>query len=74
MRGTELFFTQTHCDRCKKPLIPARIMSWFTKETICMACNKKEQDLRATLPDHGRDWEGCGYVPEPKAYTKSCSL
>ena len=72
MRGTEPFFTQTHCDRCQEPLV-ARIMSWFTKETICMACSKKERDLRATLPDHGKDWEGCGYVPEPGAKLKEMS-
>ena len=63
MRGQEPFFTQTHCDRCQKPLVPARIMSWFTKETICMDCSKKEKELRAKLPNHGRDYEGCGYVP-----------
>ena len=63
MRGQEPFFTQTHCDRCQKPLVPARIMSWFTKETICMDCSKKEKELRAKLPNNGRDYEGCGYVP-----------
>ena len=68
MRAGDPFFTQTNCDRCGNPL-PVRIMSWFTKETICMTCSGKEQELRATLPDHGSDFEGCGYIPVPHSFT-----
>ena len=62
MRGGDQFFTQTHCDRCPNPL-PVRILSWFTRETLCMDCSKKEQELRKKLPDMGKDYEGCGYIP-----------
>ena len=58
------FFTQTRCDRCGKEL-EARTMSWFTKETICLDCSKKEQVIKAKLREKGlADGEGCGYIPE----------
>ena len=58
----DTFFTQQNCDRCNSPL-KVRIMSWFTNETICLECSGKEKEIRSTLPDHGKDYEGCGYVP-----------
>ena len=64
MRVDDPFFTQKTCDRCGKPLMPARIMSWFMKQTICMDCSAHERELRDQLPDHGKDYEGCGYIPE----------
>jgi hypothetical protein len=39
-------------------------MSWFTRETICMDCADKELELRKKLPDMGRAYEGCGYIPK----------
>ena len=57
------FFTQKTCDRCGGPL-PVRTMSWFTDETICGNCSKKEREIRDKLPNQGRDREGCGYIPE----------
>lgn len=60
----DTFFTQTNCDRCHAPL-KGRIMSWFTDETICIEkCSKEEQELKAKLPNGGREHEGCGYIPE----------
>jgi hypothetical protein len=38
-------------------------MSWFNNDTICMHCKDKETEIRKTLPDHGKSYEGCGYVP-----------
>ena len=60
------FFSQNKCDRCPNSLI-ARIMSWFTNETICMECAKKEGEIKKALRANGIDnaMEGCGYVPDP---------
>jgi len=57
------FFTQKHCDRCNA-VLKVRTMSWFTEETICMLCKDEEQKIRASLPNHGASYEGCGYVPD----------
>ena len=59
------FFNQERCDRCHSPL-KIRIMSWFNEDTICMDCSDKEADIRAQLPDNGREYEGCGYIPKVK--------
>ncbi len=40
---SDTFFTQTNCDRCKKPLTGTRIMSKFNKDCICEECLKKEK-------------------------------
>lgn len=60
------FFHQKNCDRCNAEL-KARIMSWFTTETICMECSVKEGEIKAGLPDGGRLLEGCGYVPKTES-------
>lgn len=59
---TDDFFTKYLCDRCNGPM-PIRTMSWFNNDTICMHCKNKETELRKTLPEHGKSYEGCGYVP-----------
>ena len=56
------FFNKKNCDRCGNKLF-ARTMSWFTDETICMDCSKKEDALKQQLPDGGKSFEGCGYFP-----------
>ncbi|MGA2296061.1 MAG: gamma-glutamylcyclotransferase [FCB group bacterium] len=56
------FFTQSQCDRCGNNLY-ARIMSFFTTETICLDCSLKEDELKQNLPDGGKSYEGCGYIP-----------
>ena len=61
MRDT--FFEQSNCSRCGQKL-SARIMSWFNNDTICMDCSTKEKELRKKLPDGGRAYEGCGYIPK----------
>ena len=63
---TDTFFLQKRCDRCNAEL-HARIMSWFTKETICLDCSAKEDRLKKALQQEGRnpsDFEGCGYIPK----------
>ena len=60
---SDTFFSASDCSRCGGPLT-ARIMSWFTNETICMKCSQQEGVIRSFLPDNGDAYEGCGYVPE----------
>lgn len=38
------FFSQTHCDRCGKPLTDGRTMSMYNTECICMECKRKETE------------------------------
>ena len=64
MRG-DLFFDSKECMRCSKPLA-SRILSWFNSDVICMTCCDKEREVRKALPDHGKNYEGCGYIPEIK--------
>ena len=61
------FFTQDHCDRCGSKKMQARTMSWFTNETICMECKRKETELNKELREQGENpakYEGCGYIPK----------
>ena len=63
---TDAFFTKTSCDRCSGGL-QVRTTSWFTEETICMDCSKKEQEIKEAIKARGEDpraYEGCGKVPE----------
>jgi len=61
----DTFFTTKNCDRCKNDLGRTRIMSWFTTETICIDCSRKEGELKRKLRESGKsDMEGCGYVPQ----------
>ncbi len=57
------FFEKENCDRCGNSL-KIRIMSWFTDDVICPNCSEKESVVRRHLPDGGRDFEGCGYLPK----------
>jgi len=57
------FFSKTKCDRCAKDL-KAFTMSWFTDEAICMDCSEQETQIKKKLPEGGKDYEGCGYLPE----------
>ncbi len=62
-----------NCDRCLQSLAKGGgcsvyTTSWFTTETICMDCKAKEQEIRKHLPNHGHDFEGCGYIPTEKDY------
>lgn len=54
---------QEKCDRCGNSLNGMSIMSWFTTEIICNDCSKKDRDIRFTLPNHGFDYEACGFIP-----------
>jgi hypothetical protein len=58
----DTFFRQTNCDRCNSEL-SVRKMSWFNEDTLCMDCIDKEKLIRSQLPENGRTYEGCGYIP-----------
>ncbi len=57
------FFTQKYCDRCNA-ILHSRTMSWFTDETLCMDCSIDESNIKRKLPDNGKTYEGCGYIPK----------
>ena len=59
------FFEKQNCDRCGTKL-NARTMSWFTEETICLNCSESEAEIKKQLPESGRHFEGCGYLPNIK--------
>lgn len=66
----DTFFTQTHCDRCGKPLTSGRTMSMFNTQTICLACadaERKRDDYktacdaeRAAVAAGNRNFAGIG--------------
>ena len=60
------FFDAKFCERCGMDLSKsARIMSWFTEQTICMECSNKESTIKLKLRESGRnDMEGCGHIPD----------
>ena len=65
---TDTFFANKPCDRCGGDL-QVRTMSWFTEETICIDCMRKETEIKEALKAQGkdpRDYEGCGHVPKIK--------
>ena len=67
--GDRFFETRT-CGRCGQDLECARTMSWFTTQTICMACSVEETEIKAALMAAGEDprqYEGCGHVPKVQA-------
>lgn len=60
------FLFLKECERCGCSL-QSRGMSWFTLQTICGDCLRKERALRRQMREQGKDpdrLEGCGYVPE----------
>jgi hypothetical protein len=59
----DTFFIKKNCDRCNSE-IKVRTMSWFTNETICIECSIAETEIKRRLPDNGKNYEGCGYLPK----------
>jgi hypothetical protein len=69
------YFIQPFCDRCDKDLSEERAMSFFTGETICLDCCRKEEEIMATLreivgPDADLVYQGCGFLPKPNGVRK----
>ncbi len=65
MRMAERLRHKVRCDRCKELFHGVHILSWFTMETLCMACSGKETELKVKLRAAGKAdaMEGCGYIP-----------
>jgi len=68
MSPISTYFIQPFCDRCEESLSNGRRMSFFTKETICLDCFKKEEEIRTKIvEDVGEEadleYDGCGFVP-----------
>jgi hypothetical protein len=64
-----------NCERCGKSLrsglTATFILSWFTEQTICMACSDEEHRIKRALRESGQsDHEGCGYVPDVSGFMK----
>lgn len=58
-------YAHDRCDRCGA-ITSARTASFFTEDTICMACLAQESRLMAELRSAGVDvaiLADCGYVP-----------
>jgi len=68
----DIFFLQKDCDRCKGSLEEGRAISFFTRETICMECSRKEDEIRQRIRERDKDSDadmiyfGCGVVPKIK--------
>ena len=66
------FFIQKSCDRCGASLEAGRTMSFFTKETLCLECSKKEDEIRQKIREQDGDpnadlkYENIGIVPKVK--------
>ena len=64
------FFIQKSCDRCRGSLNGGRSMSFFTKQTLCMECSAKEDEIRKRIREQDGDlnadlkYEGVGVVPK----------
>jgi hypothetical protein len=68
MPPISLYFIQSSCDRCGAKLSEGRAMSFFSKETICVECSRKEEEIRAKIrQEMGVDadlvYQGCGFLP-----------
>jgi len=71
MPPRSLYFIQHFCDRCNGEFSKGRVMSFFTRETICLDCSRKEEEIRAKIREDagaGADleYEGCGFLPKAK--------
>ena len=64
------FFIQKNCDRCGASLEAGRAMSFFTRETLCLECSKKEDEIRQKIRERDGDpnadlkYQNIGVVPK----------
>jgi hypothetical protein len=75
MSPISTYFIQPYCDRCEESLSEDRRMSFFNKETICLDCFKKEEEIRTKIiEDVGEEadleYDGCGFVPRVREIRK----
>ena len=69
-------FIQSSCDRCKAELTERRVMSFFSNETICLGCSRKEGEIRAKIrkkegADADLKYQGCGFLPKVEVEHKA---
>jgi hypothetical protein len=62
-------FIQPYCDRCDEELSEGRMMSFFSDETICLECSRKEEEIRKKIrqelgQDADLEYRGCGFLPK----------
>ena len=68
----DIFFLQKDCDRCQASLEEGRAISFFMRETICMECSRKEDEIHQKIRERDKDpdadmiYFGCGVVPKIK--------
>ena len=71
MSPISVYFIQPYCDRCEGDLSKGRTMSFFTGETICLECSRKEEEIRAKIQEEvgaeaDLEYERCGFLPKVK--------
>ena len=75
MSPRSVYFIQYFCDRCEAKLKQGRSMSFFSDETICLECARKEEEIRAKIrqkegEDEDLKYQGCGYLPKVEVEQK----
>jgi hypothetical protein len=55
-----------YCDYCKAELGEIFIVSWFVQDLLCNNCSKVENVIKQALPYNGKNFKGCGYIPNKK--------
>ncbi len=66
MSPISVYFIQSTCDRCEAELTEGRMMSFFSNETICLECARKEEEIRVKMRLEGGEkadlgYQGCGF-------------
>jgi len=69
MAPKSVYFIQPYCDRCDEDLSDGRTMSFFSDETICLECSRKEEEIREKIrqelgQDADLEYRGCGFLPK----------
>jgi hypothetical protein len=69
MPPRSVYFIQALCDRCETKLSEGRMMSFFSNETICLKCARKEEEIREKIrrkegADADLRYQGCGFLPK----------
>lgn len=68
------FFIQKYCDRCHRELGEKRVLSFFTREALCMNCSTKEDEVRRNIREQDGEpmadlkYQGIGVIPAVKSY------
>jgi len=71
MAPKSIYFIQRFCDRCNSELSKERMMSFFSNDTHCLKCSRKEEEIRTKIREKwganaDLQYERCGFVPDLK--------